>query len=56
VNKLLQVMLLGVMGLVILAIAGPIITRFIGALVPLVLVVGVVYVVVRLVNARLDRW
>jgi hypothetical protein len=49
VNKLIPTVLLVIVGLVALADAGPALARLIGALVPLVLVVGVVAAVLRLV-------
>jgi hypothetical protein len=49
VNKLLHLGLLALAGLVVLAAAGPTLTKLAGALVPLVLVVGVVVAALRLV-------
>jgi hypothetical protein len=49
VNKLIQGILLILVGLVVLAAASPTLTRLIGALVPLVMVVGIVVAVLRLV-------
>lgn len=48
-NKLIQGILLILVGLVVLAAASPTLTRLIGALVPLVMVVGIVVAVLRLV-------
>ena len=48
-NKLIPTVLLVIVGLVALADAGPTLAHLIGALVPLVLVVGVVVAVLRLV-------
>jgi hypothetical protein len=48
-NKLTSTVLLVIVGLVALADAGPTLTRLIGALVPLVLVLGVVVAVLRVV-------
>jgi hypothetical protein len=50
VNKLVQALLLVIVGLVVLAAAGPTISRLITALVPLVLVVGIVVAVLQLVR------
>lgn len=41
-NKLIQALLLVIVGLVVLAAAGPTLAKLAGALIPLVLVVGVV--------------
>jgi hypothetical protein len=49
-SKLLHPLLLAIVGLVILAAAGPTITRLVRALVPLVLVVGIVAMAVHLVR------
>jgi hypothetical protein len=49
VNKLIPTVLLVIVGLVALADVGPALARLIGALVPLVLVIGVVVAVLRLV-------
>jgi hypothetical protein len=48
-SKLIQTLLLVIVGLVALAAAGPTISRLITALVPLVLVVGIVVAVLQLV-------
>lgn len=48
-NKLLPTLLFVIVGLVALVDAGPTLAHLIGALVPLVLVVGVVVAVLRLV-------
>jgi hypothetical protein len=50
VNRLVEVVVLGIVGLVVLTAAGPTISRLIAALVPLVLVVGIVVAVLRLVG------
>jgi hypothetical protein len=49
VSKLIQALLLGIVGLVALVAAGPTITKTIQAATPLVLVLGVVAAVLRLV-------
>ena len=49
-NKLIQASLLGIVGLVVLTAAGPTLSRLISALVPLVLVVGIVVAVLQLVR------
>lgn len=49
-SKLIQGLLLAIVGLVVLEAAGPTITRLIQALVPLVLVVGIVVAVLQLVR------
>lgn len=49
-NKLIQVLLAGIAGLVVLAAAGPTLSRLITALVPLVLVVGIVVAILQLVR------
>jgi hypothetical protein len=46
-NKLTSTVLLAIVGLVALADAGPTLTRLIGALVPFVLVIGVIVAVLR---------
>jgi hypothetical protein len=48
-NRLASTVLLVIVGLVALADAGPTLTLLVGALVPLVLVVGVVVAVLRVV-------
>jgi len=55
-NKLIQALLLGIAGLAALIAAGPTITKLVGALIPLVLVVGVVVAVLRVVWAATRRW
>jgi hypothetical protein len=50
VNKFAQNTLLGIVGLAALITAGPTITRLVQALVPLVLVVGVVVAILQLVR------
>jgi hypothetical protein len=49
-SKLVQALLLVIVGLAALITAGPTITRLVRALVPLVLVVGVVVAVLQLVR------
>jgi hypothetical protein len=49
-NKLVQALLLVIVGLVGIAAVGPTISRLIAALVPLVLVVGIVVAVLQLVR------
>jgi len=49
-SKLVQALLLGIVGLVALKAAGPTISRLIAALVPLVLVIGVVIAMLQLVH------
>jgi hypothetical protein len=53
---LIQAGLVALVGLVAVAAAGPTLTKLAGALVPLVLVVGVVVVVLRLVWCYTRRW
>ena len=48
-NKLIQTVLLVLVGLAVLAAASPALTRLSGALVPLILVVGIVVAVLRAV-------
>jgi hypothetical protein len=48
-SKLINVLVLGVIGLVVLDATGPTITRLISALVPLVLAVGIVVAILRCV-------
>ena len=48
-NKLVEALLLGIVVLVALAAGGPALSRLITALVPLVLVVGIVVAVLQLV-------
>jgi tellurite resistance protein TehA-like permease len=50
VSKLIQTLLLAIVGLVVLAAVGPTLSRLITALVPLVLVVGIVVAVLQLVR------
>jgi predicted exporter len=49
-SKLIQALLLGVVGLVILTAAGPTLERLVRALVPVVLVIGIVVAVLKLVG------
>jgi hypothetical protein len=56
VTKLLSTLAIVVTGLVALAVIGPTLTRLIGALVPLVLVIGVVAAVLRIVWTYTRRW
>lgn len=55
-TKLVSVLVLVVFGLVVLAVASPALARLASALVPLVLVVGVVVAVLRLVWSATRRW
>ena len=55
-NKLLSTLAVVVLGLVALAAAGPTLAHLIAALVPLVLVVGVVAAVLRMVWAATRHW
>ena len=48
-TRLIQTLVLAIVGLAALAAAGPVLIRLVGALVPLVLVVGVVVAVLRAV-------
>jgi hypothetical protein len=48
-TKIVSTLLVVVVGLAAISAAGPTLTRLVGALVPLVLVVGVVIAVLRLV-------
>jgi hypothetical protein len=56
VTKLVSTLVLIVAGLVALAAVGPVLVKFISALVPLVLVVGVVVAVLRLIWMATRRW
>jgi hypothetical protein len=49
VSKLIQVLVLVIVGLVVVVAAGPTITKLAGVLVPLVLVVGVVVALLKCV-------
>lgn len=49
-SRLTQAILLGIVGLVVLTTAGPTLSRLITALVPLVLVVGIVLAALQLVR------
>ena len=55
-NKLVNFMLAGLLGLVVLTAAGPILIRLVNALVPLVIVVGIVVAVLHLVFTYTRRW
>ncbi len=55
-TKLVQAMLLAVLGLVVLSAATPTLARLFRAAVPLVVTVAVVAVVVRVVWAATRRW
>ena len=55
-NNLISALVVLVAGLAALAVAGPALARLAGALVPLVLVVGIVAAVLRLVWAHTRRW
>lgn len=48
-NRLVQALLLGIVGLAVLAAAGPTLTKLVGALVPLVLVLSIGAAVLRCV-------
>jgi hypothetical protein len=56
VNKTIWTLLLVVVSLWLLIAATPAITRLTGALVPLVLVAGIVVAVLRIVWAATRRW
>jgi hypothetical protein len=56
VNRLISLVALGVVGLAALAVAGPTLTRLIAALVPLVLVGGIVAAILRLVWSYTRKW
>jgi hypothetical protein len=56
VNKTVWTLLLVVVGLWLLYVATPALTRLAGALVPLVLVVGIVVAALRIVWAATRRW
>lgn len=49
-SKLVNLLLLGIVGLTVLGAAGPAIGRLVSALVPLVLVAGVVVAVLKLID------
>lgn len=55
-TKLVQIVALGVFGLVILSAASPALARLFNAAVPLVITVGVVAAVLRMVWAATRRW
>jgi hypothetical protein len=55
-TRVMHALLLGIFGLAALVAAGPTLTKLVGALIPLVLVVGVVVVVLRVVWAATRRW
>jgi hypothetical protein len=56
VNKLIQALLLVIIGLAVLASASRPLARLTGALVPLVLIVGVVVAALRIVWAVTRHW
>jgi hypothetical protein len=56
VNKLIQALLLVIIGLVVLAAASPALTKLVHSLVPLVVMAGVVVAVLRIVWAATRRW
>lgn len=56
VSKVASVLVLIVVGLAALAVAGPALTRLIAALVPLVLVGGIVSAVLRVVWSYTRKW
>jgi hypothetical protein len=55
-TRLIQVGLVGIVGLAALITAGPTILRLVQALVPLVLVIGVMAIVLRVVWVYTRRW
>lgn len=55
-NKLIQALLLGIVGLVVVAAASPTLTKLVHALVPLVVMAGVVVAVLRVIWAATRRW
>ena len=55
-NKFISLVTFADLGLVTLAVAGPTLTRLIAALVPLVLVAGIVAAVLRLVWSYTRKW
>lgn len=55
-NKLMQTVLLILVGLAVFAAASPALIKLTGALVPLALVLGVVVAVLRIVWAATRRW
>jgi hypothetical protein len=55
-TKLMQSLVVGIAGLVAVAVAGPALTKLASALVPLVLVVGIVTAVLRLAWCYTRRW
>lgn len=55
-NRLLSLVVFGVVGLVAFAAAGPALTRLIAAIVPLVLVAGIVAALLRLVWSYTRKW
>lgn len=56
VNRLVTALVLLIVGLAALAAAGPTLTRLTSALVPLVLVLGIVAAVLRLVWSYTRKW
>jgi hypothetical protein len=56
VSKLVTALAVSIGGLVVLATVGPTLTRLIGALVPLVLVAGIVAAVLRLTWSYTRKW
>ena len=55
-SRLIQALLCGIFGLAALIAAAPAITKLADALIPLVLVIGVVIAVLRVVWAATRRW
>jgi hypothetical protein len=55
-SKLVGALVLGIVGLATLAAAGPTLTRLTSALVPLVLVFGIVAAVLRLTWSYTRKW
>jgi sulfite reductase beta subunit-like hemoprotein len=55
-NKLMQTVLLVLVGLAVLAAASPALIKLVAAFVPLALVLGVVVAVLRIVWAATRRW
>jgi hypothetical protein len=56
VNKLIGSLVVLVVGLAALAVAGPTLTRLASALVPLILVIGIVVIVLRLTWSYTRKW
>jgi hypothetical protein len=56
VNKLISLAVTGLLGLVVLTAAGPILIRLMNALVPLVIVVGLVTALLQAILYFTRRW